>query len=161
MLLRSSYLALVAGVLLAVEGLAAPTELDAMGFAIGADVSFLGHAEAGGKVFKDDGAATPGIEIFKNHGYNWVRLRLFHTPDRLPNDLAYTIEQARQAKSLGLKVLLDFHYSDTWADPGKQSLPKAWRQKSHDELVAAVREQQRPGEVQGASGQDACDGRAP
>src|SRR5687767_5510822 len=78
-------------------------------FAIGADVSFLSQAEASGVVFKDDGVAKPGLQIFKDHGYNWVRLRLFHSPDRLPNDLAYTIAAAQAAKKLGFKVLLNFH----------------------------------------------------
>ncbi|TWT92849.1 Arabinogalactan endo-1,4-beta-galactosidase precursor [Botrimarina colliarenosi] len=134
---------LIAGAVIAEQGTAAINEVDQLGFAIGADVSFLAHAESQGAVFKDGGVAAAGLEILKDHGYNWVRLRLFHTPDHLPNDLAYTIEQARRAKSLGMKVLLDFHYSDTWADPGKQFLPKAWRHKSHDELVAAVREHTR------------------
>lgn len=107
-------------------------------YAIGADVSFLPQAEASGVVFKDDRQPKPGLQILKDHGYNWVRLRLFHTPTRLPNDLAYTIAAAKQAKALGMKVLVDLHYSDTWADPGKQFLPKAWEGKSHAELVEAV-----------------------
>jgi arabinogalactan endo-1,4-beta-galactosidase len=107
-------------------------------YAIGADVSFLPHAEQQGIQFKDDGQVKPGLQILKDHGYNWVRLRLFHTPTRLPNDLDYTIAAAKQAKALGFKVLLNFHYSDAWADPGKQFLPKAWEGKSHEELVTAV-----------------------
>ena len=78
------------------------------------------------------------MQIFKDNGYNWIRLRLFHTPTRLPNDLPYTIALAQDAKKLGFKLLLDFHYSDTWADPGKQFLPKVWEGKSHEELVQAV-----------------------
>jgi arabinogalactan endo-1,4-beta-galactosidase len=107
-------------------------------YAVGADVSFLPQAESAGVVFKDDGRPKPGLQLFKDHGYNWVRLRLFHTPTKLPNDLNYTIALAKQAKSLGFKVLLNYHYSDTWADPAKQFLPKAWEGKSHDELVEAV-----------------------
>ena len=107
-------------------------------YAIGADVSFLRQAETQGVVFKDDGVAKPGLQIFKDHGYNWVRLRLFHTPTRLPNDLPYTLALAKDAKQLGFKFLLDFHYSDTWADPQKQTMPKAWEGKSHAELVQAV-----------------------
>jgi arabinogalactan endo-1,4-beta-galactosidase len=107
-------------------------------YVIGADVSFLGQAEHNGAVFKDNGQAKPGLQIFRDHGYNWVRLRLFHTPDRLPNDLRYTIAQALQAKQLGFKFLLDFHYSDTWADPQKQFTPRAWESLSHQELVDAV-----------------------
>jgi arabinogalactan endo-1,4-beta-galactosidase len=107
-------------------------------YAIGADLSFLAHAEQNGVVFKDDGQAKPGLQIFKEHGYNWIRLRLFHTPDRLPNDLEYTIAVAQAAKKLGFKFLLNYHYSDTWADPQKQFIPKAWERLSHDELVDAV-----------------------
>jgi arabinogalactan endo-1,4-beta-galactosidase len=107
-------------------------------FAIGADVSFLPHAEAAGVVFKDGGVPKPGLQIFKDHGYNWVRLRLFHSPDKLPNDLEYTIAAAQAAKKLGFKVLLNFHYSDTWADPQKQFIPKAWVGLSEDELAEAV-----------------------
>ena len=89
--------------------------------------------------FKDNGVVKPGLEIFRDHGYGWIRLRLFHTPDRLPNNLPYTIALAQKAKALGYKFLLDFHYSDTWADPAKQFTPKAWAGKSHAELVNAVR----------------------
>lgn len=110
----------------------------ALAYAIGADLSFLRQAEARGTVFKDRGVAKPGLQIFRDHGYNWVRLRLFNSPPVLPNDLAYTIALARDAKQAGFKFLLDFHYSDTWADPAKQFLPKAWEGKSHAELVALI-----------------------
>ena len=107
-------------------------------YAIGADLSFLKQAEDRGVVFKDNGEGKPGLQIFKEHGYNWIRLRLFHTPTRLPNNLVYTIALAKEAKKLGFKFLLNYHYSDTWADPGKQYIPKAWKDKSHAELVQAV-----------------------
>jgi len=115
-----------------------PVKLSAADYAIGADLSFLKQAEDGGTVFKDCNEVKPGLQIFKDHGYNWIRLRLFHTPTRLPNDLDYTIALAQEAKKLGFKFLLNYHYSDTWADPGKQYIPKAWEGKSHDELVQAV-----------------------
>jgi arabinogalactan endo-1,4-beta-galactosidase len=107
-------------------------------YAIGADLSFLKQAEQRGTVFREAGAARPGLEIFQEHGYNWIRLRLFHTPTRLPNNLEYTIALAQDAKKLGYRFLLNYHYSDTWADPGKQFMPKAWEGKSHAELVQAV-----------------------
>ena len=110
----------------------------ALDYAIGADVSFLRQAEEAGTAFKDDGQVKPGLQIFKDHGYNWIRLRLFHTPTRLPNDLEYTIATAQEAKKLGFKFLLNYHYSDTWADPGKQFIPAAWKDKTHAELVDAV-----------------------
>ena len=111
-------------------------------YAIGADLSFLRQAEQRGVQFKDGGVAKPGLQIFQEHGYNWIRLRLFHTPSTqprpLPNDLAYTIALAQDAKARGFKFLLDYHYSDTWADPAKQFLPKAWEGLDHATLVTAV-----------------------
>jgi arabinogalactan endo-1,4-beta-galactosidase len=67
-------------------------------------------------------------------------LRLFHSPTDLPNNLNYTIALAKEAKKHGFKFLLDYHYSDTWADPQEQLIPKAWRHKTHAELVQAVYE---------------------
>jgi arabinogalactan endo-1,4-beta-galactosidase len=107
-------------------------------YAIGADLSFLKQAEDKGTHFKLDGKPEPGLEIFKDHGYNWIRLRLFHAPTDLPNNLEYTIALAKSAKQMGYKFLLDYHYSDTWADPGKQYVPKAWAAMSHEQLVQAV-----------------------
>ena len=112
--------------------------LRAAEYAVGADLSFLTQAEDKGKVFKDNGEAKPGLVIFKDHGYNWIRLRLFHSPTELPNNLEYTIALAKMAKKLGFHFLLDYHYSDTWADPGKQYMPKAWEGLSHAQLVKAV-----------------------
>jgi arabinogalactan endo-1,4-beta-galactosidase len=125
-------------VLLTATALAQASFVFAADYAVGADVSFLKQAEDKGTVFKDGGQPKPGLRILKDHGYNWSRLRLFHTPTRLPNSLEYTIASAKDAQQLGFKFLLDYHYSDSWADPGKQTLPKAWQGKSHDELVQAV-----------------------
>ncbi|MBX3432500.1 MAG: glycosyl hydrolase 53 family protein [Pirellulales bacterium] len=133
---------LVAGLVLALDFsrlAAAETASERLGYAVGADVSFLFSAEQTGRQFKDDGVVKPGLQILKDHGYDWVRLRLFHTPTRLPNDLEYTLAAAKQAKALGFRFLLDFHYSDTWADPAKQFIPIAWRELDHDGLVEAVR----------------------
>ena len=88
-------------------------------YAVGADLSFLKQAEAQGAIFKDNGQAKPTLQIFRDHGYNWIRLRLFHTPTRLPNNLEYTIALAKDARERGFKFLLNYHYSDSWADPGK------------------------------------------
>jgi arabinogalactan endo-1,4-beta-galactosidase len=113
-------------------------ESKAQNYAIGADLSFMKQAEDNGFAFKENGHTKPCLQIFKDHGYNWIRLRLFHTPTDLPNNLEYTIEAAKQAKAQGFKFLLNYHYSDTWADPQKQFIPKAWEGKSHTELVKAV-----------------------
>jgi arabinogalactan endo-1,4-beta-galactosidase len=107
-------------------------------FIAGADVSFLRDLESKGVVFKDGGQAKPGLEILRSHGYNWIRLRIMNEPSPLPNTLAYTLAEAKAAKALGFRLLLDFHYSDDWADPEHERTPKAWAKLSHDELVKAV-----------------------
>jgi len=59
-------------------------------------------------------------------------------PILLPNNLDYTIAAAKEAKARGFKLLLDFHYSDDWADPQHQAVPHAWAKMSHAELQQAV-----------------------
>lgn len=111
-----------------------------LNYAVGADLSFLKMAEDSGAVFKDDGKVEPGLKIFRDHGYNWIRLRLFHDPERLPNDLEYTINLAQEAQKRGFKFLLDYHYADSWADPQKQPTPEAWKDLSDSVLVDSVYE---------------------
>jgi arabinogalactan endo-1,4-beta-galactosidase len=92
----------------------------------GADVSFIPQIEGwGGKYFEDKKALDP-LLIMKRHGLNAVRLRIWENPPDGICNLEYTIKLAKRAKALGLKILLDFHYSDSWADPGHQPKPKAW-----------------------------------
>jgi arabinogalactan endo-1,4-beta-galactosidase len=95
-LLRSAADASLAALLVAI--FCSPTILCADEYAIGADLSFLADAEARGVVFKDGGQPKPGLQIFKDHGYNWIRLRLFYAPTALPNDLDYTVALAKEAK---------------------------------------------------------------
>jgi arabinogalactan endo-1,4-beta-galactosidase len=117
-----------------------PAPGSAADFAFGADLSFLKQAEDRGKVFSDGTNAAPGLQLFRQHGYNWIRLRIFVDPvdPRLPNNLAYTLTMARDAKKLGFKFLLDFHYANSWADPAKQPTPVTWTNLSTDERVEAV-----------------------
>jgi len=107
-------------------------------FIAGADVSFLRDLESKGVVFKDQGQAHPGLEILRHHGYNWVRLRIMNEPTPLPNTLAYTLAEAKAAKAMGFRLLLDFHYSDDWADPAHQKTPAAWAHLPHEQLTKAV-----------------------
>jgi len=95
----------------------------------GGDFSIMKKMEDRGGLYKIDGFVQEGMEIFSENGYSWARLRIFHTPNMVGpvcNDLNYTIELAKNAKKFGMKVLLNFHYSDTWADPGHQTVPAAW-----------------------------------
>ncbi|HLH80984.1 MAG TPA: glycosyl hydrolase 53 family protein [Chthonomonas sp.] len=107
-------------------------------FMIGADLSFLKFAEDQGDVFLENGKPMDVLQLLKNHGYNWIRLRLFVHPTDLPNGLEYTIALAKRAKALGYHFLLDLHYSDTWADPQHQITPQAWQKLSHPQLVQTV-----------------------
>ena len=107
-------------------------------YAVGADVSFLDDAVAKGGRFRCLDSGLNGLPLLQRNGFGWVRLRLFVTPDELPNDLAYTTRLAVRAKQLGFKLLLDFHYSDTWADPKKQYTPAAWDGLPLDELAEEV-----------------------
>jgi len=125
-----------AAVVLIFTALGVPSH--AQQYAVGADVSFLASAEQQGVIFKENSVPKPALEILKDHGYNWIRLRIFVHPTDLPNDLPYTLALAKRAKALGFRFLLDFHYSDTWADPGKQFLPAAWQSLNHDQLANQI-----------------------
>jgi arabinogalactan endo-1,4-beta-galactosidase len=80
----------------------------------------------------------PGLDIFRDHGYDWIRLRLFHTPRELPNDLEYTIALAQAARTRGFRFLLNYHYADHWADPQQQWTPAAWDTTRIEVLLDSV-----------------------
>lgn len=128
---------IAASLLLCSAPVSAPAQ-SAPYFMAGADVSYLREMESKGIVFTDGGVPKPGLQILKDHGYNWVRLRIMNEPSPLPNTLVYTLASAKAAKALGFRILLDFHYSDDWADPAHNRVPKAWAKMPHDELVKAV-----------------------
>jgi arabinogalactan endo-1,4-beta-galactosidase len=104
----------------------------------GADVSFLDQIEDSGGVYAEDGVARDALEILKDHGFNYIRLRIWHTPPDRYCNLERTLAMAARINDLGLGFLLDFHYSDSWADPGKQTKPVAWADLSFDDLKDSV-----------------------
>lgn len=99
------------------------------------DVSSLLEVERAGGRFYDHGIEGDAMDILKSYGMNLVRLRLWNDPYTEDGvsyggggcDLNTVLELAKRAKDKGIGWLLDFHYSDCWADPGKQTIPKAWR----------------------------------
>lgn len=117
-----------------------------MKFYKGMDISTIKEVEGLGGKFYDHGEEKDVLEILKSYGTNAVRLRLWNDPyakDGTPygagtNDLPTTIEIAKRAKAQGMDVLLCMHYSDFWADPGKQRVPKAWRGMDAPQLEQAV-----------------------
>lgn len=107
----------------------------------GVDISTLTAIEdKGGKYLDINGTERDLLDILKDRGVNYVRLRLWNDPQKSGgyNDKADVITMAVRAKQKGLKVLLDFHYSDEWAHPGQQLRPKAWEKLSFEELKQAV-----------------------
>ena len=110
------------------------------------DVSSLKELEQLGAKYHKGGQERELLGLLKEYGTNAVRLRLWNDPyseSGVPygagtNDLKTTEELGRRALTLGLDVLLDLHYSDFWADPGKQRIPKAWRGMDVPQLEQAV-----------------------
>ncbi|MHC5054781.1 MAG: glycosyl hydrolase 53 family protein [Planctomycetota bacterium] len=110
-------------------------------FLVGGDVSMLDRIEELGGVYRDGGEKGDCIRILMASGWNAFRLRLFVDPNHenaVVNDLDYTLKLAKRIKAAGAFLLLDFHYSDTWADPGHQHEPAAWKNLSFEETVRKV-----------------------
>jgi len=113
---------------------------------LGADISFLPELEDKGIKFSDKGVQKDALQILKDHGFNYIRLRIFNEPARDSGyspgrgfcDLAHTMQMARRIRSAGMQFLLDFHYSDYWADPGKQFKPEAWKGANFSALQDSV-----------------------
>ncbi len=110
-------------------------------FLRGADVSTLAREETDGVTYSDGTNTASLLTILKKHGYNLIRLRLFHQPNGkrwVFNDLAYTTALAQRVKKDGFLFLLDIHYSDTWADPAHQHPPAAWANLPIDAFAARL-----------------------
>lgn len=104
-------------------------------FVKGADIGWLQQMEATGyKFYGDDGTEQDCFKILKDHGINTVRLRTWVNPNNNKasghNSKAETVAMAVRAQKWGMRVMINFHYSDSWADPGKQKKPAAW--EGHD-----------------------------
>jgi arabinogalactan endo-1,4-beta-galactosidase len=125
-------------------------------YAMGADLSQVPQDENGGqtKFIDTDGSQKDIMAILKNHGLNYVRLRTFVDPTASDGysaqgycDLNHTLAMAKRVKQACMGFLLDLHYSDNWADPGKQCIPVAWQsmnltqmtQQVHDYTVNTVK----------------------
>jgi len=106
----------------------------------GGDTSSLYRGEQLGGVYRDSsGTQQNALQILKSGGMNYVRLRVWVNPQDGMNNEATLLASAKQAYSTyGLPILLDLHYSDTWADPGHQSTPAAWASDSLSQLESQV-----------------------
>jgi arabinogalactan endo-1,4-beta-galactosidase len=122
-------------------------------FIIGADISWVPEDEAAGATYFDHGVQKDIFTILKEHGFNYIRLRIFVDPHSDRGyarryteafcDLEHTKAMAKRIKAAGMGFLLDFHYSDNWADPGKQTKPLAWENFTVAQLADSVHEHTR------------------
>lgn len=112
-------------------------------FAKGADVGWLPQMEATGYKFYDsDGNEKDCLQLLKDRGMNSIRLRVFVNPndDKASGHCSKeeTITMALRAQKMGMRVMINFHYSDSWADPAKQNKPAAWANHTFPKLLDDV-----------------------
>ncbi|MEU3527707.1 arabinogalactan endo-1,4-beta-galactosidase [Streptomyces sp. NPDC038707] len=105
----------------------------------GADISSLAKSEAKGGVYRTGpGTAGDALPILTSYGMNYARLKVWVNPADGFNDKAHVLAMAKRVKAQGMKLLVDFHYSDTWADPGAQKKPAAWSGHTYSQLKTDV-----------------------
>jgi arabinogalactan endo-1,4-beta-galactosidase len=111
----------------------------ARGMVLGDDLSFAVQEAQIGNVYRDRGVQQLPEQILAAHGANYVRLRLWNDPPGGYSNLQSVLAMARRAHAAGMQILLDFHYSDFWADPQTQATPKAWQGQDLPILAQTVR----------------------
>ena len=131
--------ALLAVGIIAVAGHSTDVSAAAMLSMLGADVSSLQRAlDLGQKYYNASGTQQHPLDILKGVGVNYIRLRIWNNPASGYNNKAKVLAFAKTVKAKGLKLMIDFHYSDTWADPGKQYKPAAWAGHNISQLQTDV-----------------------
>lgn len=109
------------------------------GFAKGADISWVTQMESAGVKFYDkNGTPQDLFALMKSLGMNSIRLRVWVNPADGWCNTADLLDKAKRAKASGMKIMVDFHYSDSWADPGKQNKPAAWVSLDFAALITKV-----------------------
>lgn len=115
--------------------------IDRTAFAKGADVSWLTQLEKEGEVFytREDRVQTECMQLLRDDcGMNSIRLRVWVNPVSGWCNIEDVVLKARRANDLGMRVMIDFHFSDTWADPSNQTTPAAWASYDLEQLQTAV-----------------------
>jgi arabinogalactan endo-1,4-beta-galactosidase len=112
-------------------------------FAKGADVGWLPQMEASGYKFYDaNGSQKDCLQLLKDRGMNTIRLRVWVNPSKDKASghcsTAETVAMAIRAQNMGMRIMIDFHYSDSWADPSKQTKPLEWQNHTFSELLNDV-----------------------
>ena len=113
----------------------------------GMDISSYDALEqAGVKFYGDNGYQLPLMKILADHGINYIRLRIWNDPSKQVSwgwgggdcDEAHELAIAKEAAQYGINVMIDFHYSDWWSDPGTQAIPAAWKGENHQQLCDSM-----------------------
>ncbi|HZC71036.1 MAG TPA: glycosyl hydrolase 53 family protein, partial [Jatrophihabitans sp.] len=107
---------------------------------LGADLSFGPQELAAGTKFTDQGRTATPVQILRAHGGNYVRMRLWVNPPAGYSDLASDLALARRVAAAGMRIYLDIHYSDFWADPQHEDTPAAWQGQDLATLADTVRQ---------------------
>lgn len=116
-----------------------PITVDTSFFAKGADISWVTQMESQGiKFYNKSGGQQDLFQILKDGGMNSIRLRVWVNPADGWCNTNDVLAKALRAKAAGMKILIDFHYSDSWADPGKQTKPAAWQNENITQLISSV-----------------------
>lgn len=116
-----------------------PVNLLAVNFAKGADISWITQMESNSvKFYSSAGVQEDVMQVLKEKGMNSIRLRVWVNPSGGWCNKADVLAKALRAKALGLRIMIDFHYSDFWADPGKQNKPAIWMGLNLTQLDSAV-----------------------
>lgn len=111
----------------------------AQDFALGADISWLtGFEKQGHKVYNFKGEERETTALMKELGLNAIRLRVWVNPKGGDCGKEDVLMKALRAEKLGMDVMIDFHYSDSWADPGKQFIPEAWKDHKYKQMCKDV-----------------------
>jgi arabinogalactan endo-1,4-beta-galactosidase len=136
----ANFLSVFLGLLFVSSAYSADSQLSS--FVIGADVSHLPQLEAAGAHFYDQNKPDDLLVILKRNGVNTIRIKVWNEPGKYAkfpadqsdstgfNNPEHAVALAKRASQLGFRIMIDFHYSDWWADPGKQHMPIAWQGKS-------------------------------
>lgn len=112
---------------------------DMSGVAKGADVSWLTEMEGDGvKFYNKEGKATECLALLRDLGVNSIRLRVWVNPDGGWCGKDDVVKKACRAQQLDFRLMIDFHYSDTWADPAHQTVPAAWKGYTFEQMKQAV-----------------------
>lgn len=134
-LAKGSHRFLVAALALSTAAAASAAE---PGLYLGADMSFVNQVEDCGGIYRDHGQPVDPFKLLAQRGGNLVRVRIWVHPSGKYSTTEDAMKTARRAKAAGMKVLLDFHYADSWADGGKQPIPEAWEKLGYQGQISAL-----------------------